>query len=91
MSELASIEKVVFLESVVLFSYCTADELLRIAAIASEQRFAPGDVLYERNAPATTLYCVVSGEIVVDRVGGDATLETQYAGVRVTGDGGTRR
>ena len=30
MSELASIEKVVLLESVVLFSYCTADELVRM-------------------------------------------------------------
>jgi CRP-like cAMP-binding protein len=66
LSELASIEKVVFLESVVLFSYCTADELVRIAAIANERRFKTGDVLYRANEPADTLYCVVSGEINVD-------------------------
>lgn len=66
MSELANIEKVVFLESVVLFSYCTADELVRIAGIAKERRFAAGEVLYKANEPADTLYCVVKGEVGVD-------------------------
>jgi CRP-like cAMP-binding protein len=66
LSELASIEKVVFLESVVLFSYCTADELVRIAAIANERRFEGGDVLYRANEPADALYCVVNGEVNVD-------------------------
>ena len=66
MSELASIEKVVFLESVVLFSYCTADELVRIEAIAKERRFESGEVVYRADKPADTLYCVVSGEIVVE-------------------------
>lgn len=74
MSELASIEKVVFLESVVLFSYCSADELVRIAAIANERRFEAGDVLYRANEPADTLYCVVNGEINVD--GGDGERRT---------------
>lgn len=71
MSELANIEKVVFLESVFLFSYCTADELVGIASIARERRFATGEVLYKANEPADTLYCVVTGEIGIE--GGDAT------------------
>ena len=66
MSELASIQKVVFLESVVLFSYCTADELVRIEAIAEERRFDSGEVIYRADEPATTLYCVVTGEVVVE-------------------------
>ncbi len=66
MSELASIEKVVFLESVVLFSYCTADELVRIAGIAKERRFDGSEVLYNANEPADTLYCVVKGEVRVE-------------------------
>jgi len=66
LSELANIEKVVFLESVVLFSYCTADELVHIAAIANERRFKTGEVLYEASEPADALYCVVNGEINVD-------------------------
>ena len=74
MSELASIEKVVFLESVVLFSYCTADELVRIAAIANERRFKTGEVLYRASEPADALYCVVNGEISVD--GGDGERRT---------------
>jgi CRP-like cAMP-binding protein len=65
-SELASIEKVVFLESVVLFSYCTADELLRIEAIAEERRLDDGEVVYRANEPADALYCVVSGEISIE-------------------------
>ena len=70
MSELANIEKVVFLESVFLFSFCTADELVGIASIARERRFAGGELLYKANDPADTLYCVVKGEVAVE--GGDA-------------------
>jgi CRP-like cAMP-binding protein len=72
--QLASIEKVVFLESVMLFSYCTADELLRIAAIASERRFGPGETLYKANEPASTLYCVVHGEVAVDGTDGQRSF-----------------
>jgi CRP-like cAMP-binding protein len=65
-SKLTSIEKVVFLESVVLFSYCTADELVRIEAIAEERRLDGGEVLYRADDPADALYCVVSGEISIE-------------------------
>ena len=70
MSELASIEKVVFLESVVLFSYCTADELVRIEAIAKEHPLGSGEVVYRADEPADALYCVVNGEIAVEEPGG---------------------
>jgi CRP-like cAMP-binding protein len=65
-SELASIEKVVLLESVVLFSYCTADELVRIEAIAEERRCDAGELVYSADEPADTLYCVVTGEISIE-------------------------
>ena len=74
MSELASIEKVVFLESVVLFSYCTADELVRIAGIAKERRFDDGEEIYKANDPADTLYCVVKGEVCVQVNGSPKTV-----------------
>lgn len=70
--QLASIEKVVFLESVMLFSHCTADELLRIAAIAGERRFGPGETLYKVNDPPAALYCVVNGEVTVEAPDGTA-------------------
>ena len=69
MSKLTSIEKVVFLESVVLFSYRTADELVRIEAIAKERRYDSGEVVYRADEPADALYCVVSGEVAVEEPG----------------------
>jgi CRP-like cAMP-binding protein len=65
MSELARIEIVVLLQSVDLFSYCKADEILRISSIATERSVAAGDRVYEANARADNLYCVVRGGVVV--------------------------
>ncbi len=65
MSELTSIEKVVFLESVVLFSYCTADQLVRIEAIAEVRRLESGEVVYRADEPTDALYCVVNGEVTI--------------------------
>lgn len=53
----------VFLQSCDLFSYCRADEVLRIAGIAQERRFRAGEKIYEQNGPADFLYCVVQGEV----------------------------
>jgi CRP-like cAMP-binding protein len=67
MPELARIETVVFLQSVDFFSACTAEEVLRIGAIAHERAVAPGEELFRDREPADTLYCVVRGEIEVRR------------------------
>jgi len=64
--ELARIEAVVFLQSVDLFSYCKAEEVLRIAAIAQERSFADGENIYGVNDPSDTLFCVVRGIVKVD-------------------------
>jgi CRP-like cAMP-binding protein len=61
--ELARIETVVFLQSVDLFSYCKAEEVLRIAAIAQERSFAAGERIYSVNDPSDTLFCVVRGVV----------------------------
>jgi CRP/FNR family transcriptional regulator len=65
MPELARIETVVILQSVDFFSGCTAEEILRIAAIAHEKPVAPGEEIFRNGQPADTLYCVVRGEIEV--------------------------
>ena len=52
MSELARIETVVFLQSVDLFSYCKAEEVLRIAAISQERSFEDGERIYSVNDPS---------------------------------------
>lgn len=69
MPELALIEAVVFLQSVDLFAHCKAEEILRIAAIAQERRFAAGEKLFAAGDPADELYCVVRGQVTLDPAG----------------------
>ncbi|MDH3745516.1 MAG: cyclic nucleotide-binding domain-containing protein [Acidobacteriota bacterium] len=66
MSELAHIETIVFLQSVDLFSFCKAEEVLRVAAITQERRFAAGEKIFRRDDLADRIYCVVRGEIELD-------------------------
>jgi CRP-like cAMP-binding protein len=65
-SELAGIETVMLLQSVDLFAHCRAEEILRIAAIASERHFGSGERIYEVNGPADVLYCVIRGEVILE-------------------------
>ncbi len=74
MSELARIETVVFLQSVDLFSYCKAEEVLRIAAIAQERSFADGEKIYGVNDPSDALFSVVRGIVKVDSADGGSQL-----------------
>ncbi len=76
MPELARIETVVFLQSVDIFSFCKAEEVLRIAAIARERSFLAGDRIFESGDSAGSLYCVVRGAV---------KLENGDGGVRVAG------
>jgi CRP-like cAMP-binding protein len=73
-SELARIETVVFLQSVDLFSYCKAEEVLRIAAIAQERSFRDGEKIYSVNDPSDALFCVVRGLVKVDGGNGGSQL-----------------
>lgn len=79
--QLAHIESIVFLQSVDLFSFCKAEEVLRIAAIARERPVEAGEVIYRANDLADSIYCVVRGEVElagggreVHRVGPMGTL-----------------
>lgn len=74
MPELARIETVVFLQSVDLFSYCKAEEVLRIAAIAQERSFEDGDKIYGVNDPSDALFCVVRGTVKVDSANSGSQL-----------------
>lgn len=66
MTELARIETVVFLQSVDIFSFCRAEEILRIAAIATERSFAAGERIFEAGDAADSLYCVVRGGVKLE-------------------------
>lgn len=75
MPELARIETVVVLQSVDFFAACTAEEVLRIAAIAKERFVPPGEELFRDRDPAEKLYCIVRGAVeVCDRNGVTETL-----------------
>lgn len=63
MKTLAQIEKVMHLRSVDLFSHCSAEEIIRIAAIAGERRFEEGEGIYETNDSPDAIYCVVEGQV----------------------------
>ena len=66
MSNLAQIERVLFLQDVELFSHCEAAQIMRIAAIASEREFAAGDRVFSVNDPSDAIYCVVRGQVTID-------------------------
>ncbi|MDX1385647.1 MAG: cyclic nucleotide-binding domain-containing protein, partial [Thermoanaerobaculia bacterium] len=75
MKQLAQIEKVMLLRRVPLFAHCSAEEVVRIAAIAGERRFEAGDPIYGANDPAEALYCVVDGSVsVADDNGGSRVV-----------------
>jgi CRP-like cAMP-binding protein len=63
MAELARIEAVVALQGMDLLAHCKAEEILRIAAIASERSFVAGEIIYRPLEPAERLFCVVRGRV----------------------------
>ena len=70
--QLAHIESIVFLQSVDLFSFCKAEEVLRIAAIAQEKPVAAGEIIYRANDLADSIYCLVRGEVELADVAGES-------------------
>jgi AAA family ATP:ADP antiporter len=67
MTPMAHIEMMVFLQGVDLFAHCNADQVLRLAAIASERTLAKGEEVFRLGDPPSALYCVVEGRV---RLGG---------------------
>jgi AAA family ATP:ADP antiporter len=70
MGQMAQIEMMVFLQGVDLFAHCNAEQVLRMAAIASAHTYEKGEVIFRRDEPADSLYCVVEGKV---RLGDDET------------------
>jgi len=66
MAPMAQIEMMVFLQGVDLFAHCNAEEVLRLAAIASEQTYEKSEVIFRRGDPADGLYCVIEGRVGLD-------------------------
>ena len=64
--KLATIEKVIFLKSVDIFSHATIEELGRIAALTDEVRFEPGEAIYREGEPTDAIYLVLKGRVAVE-------------------------
>lgn len=67
------VEKVLFLQSVDVFSEVGTEELALLAAIVEEQRLAAGDVVYREKDPSDSMFLVVSGRVRLDRDGREVT------------------
>lgn len=63
MSKLTRIQMVVHLQSVDLFAYCTAEQMVRMASIARVRSFRAGECLYAISDPAESLFCLVEGSV----------------------------
>ena len=77
MKKMARIETIMFLREVELFHFCTAEEILRIAAIARLKRFREGDVIYKIGDTPEGMFCVVEGAA---RLSDEGTVEIMDPG-----------
>ena len=67
MTTLPQIEKVLLLRGASLFHHCNAEAVVRIASIAVERRFEPGEDIYAIGDAADALYFVVEGKVAVEQ------------------------
>ncbi len=63
MTTLTRIQMVVYLQAVDLFTYCNAEQMVRIADIVRQESFAEGERIYAVNDPADAMFCVVKGAV----------------------------
>ncbi len=64
---LTTIEKVIFLQNVDVFSEVPTEQLAYLAAIAEEEVLIKGEDIYKEHDPADSLYIVLSGSVKLHR------------------------
>ena len=64
---ISTVEKVLFLKSIDLFSQIPGEDLARVALIAAEVEFDPGDVLMTEGEMGDSMYLLLSGQVRVTR------------------------
>lgn len=60
---LTTIEKVILLQSVDIFSQVPTEQLAYLGAIAREVEYAAGQIIYREDEPADSLYFVIEGAV----------------------------
>jgi len=78
MTELDIVEKVIALQAVELLKNLTPDQYARIASIAKEQRYLPGQAILEPGRPLDSLYVIVEGSVEIKRNGQTLHTAGQY-------------
>ncbi len=66
---LTTIEKVIYLQSIDVFSDVPTEQLALLAAIAEEDSYIKGDDIYKENDAADALYMVLDGKVRLHRDG----------------------
>ena len=66
---LATIEKVIFLKSVDIFSHATVEELGRVAALTEEVHFEPGETIFHQGEPTDAIYLILAGRVTIESNG----------------------
>jgi HEAT repeat protein len=83
---LSVMERILLLQRVPLLADLSPSDLKRVAAIATENHFLDGDIIFEQDEPGDEMYVVVSGEVrVLVRNGenGDREVARRKAGETV--------
>jgi len=62
-----TIEKILFLKNVDIFSEAIPESLLNVASIANDFSVTKGEVIFAEGDPSVYLYLVVTGEIRISR------------------------
>jgi len=68
---LSIMERILWLRRVPLLTDLSPADLKRVAAIATEQHFLDGEIIFEQDEPGDEMYVVVSGEVRVLVANGD--------------------
>ena len=66
---LSTLEKVIFLKSVDIFSHATIEELGRVAALTEDVHFQPGDIIYREGEPVDAIFLILKGRVAVESNG----------------------
>jgi CRP-like cAMP-binding protein len=66
---LSSLEKILFLKSVHLFDQIPSEQLVKVAQIAQEVEFGPGERFIKQGESGDCLYVIVEGEAEVTLAG----------------------
>lgn len=75
---LTTIEKVMALQNVDIFSEVSTEQLSHLALIAQDISCVGGDVLYRESDPPQAMYLVLEGRVRLHRAGLDVTVASTH-------------